>query len=421
MVRVFTFNRALAIVVAASAIAPATAGATPTTAQTTATATAASTCTPIWKSIPDVIIHQQEFLDHGGSAADLDAIEDAVHDVFRELTHSWVNTGADVLRTTREPFEYGDWYPGSSAEIHIGFTDDLTALTDDPQAAGAQRRAVSSLDGCERIESHVAFRAPDDSYFESPDQAWDFGTPFDHAADSYYDAETYSAAGKLWFRPLLLHEVLHAYGLGHTTTQYAFMNYPGFTGYPWLNRAPEASVRPLPNDIARLRALYPSTDDDPYYEVTLSTSWFGTAEDNGAATLRPLCAPSLGATIARFDWTTCGADGYDTGSTTVCAGDWLRTRFTVNNSSTHDVDVVWQLFLSTDEVLDGQDRPSATWSSSRFPRALSLGVYQGFRVPSVVRGVEYHPIVKIVSVGTGDAGGSVRTDWLPLRGTVTGC
>ena len=100
--------------------------------------------------------------------------------------------------------------------------------------------------------------------------------------------------------------------------------------------------------------------------------------DNGAAELRPLCAPSLGATIARFDWGTCGADGTDPGSTTVCEGDWLRTR------------------------------------------------YQGFKVPQVATGVEYHPIVRIVSTTDTDGngipqGGSTRTDWLPLRGTVTGC
>ena len=110
----------------------------------------------------------------------------------------------------------------------------------------------------------------------------------------------------------------------------------------------------------------------------------------------------------------------------MCEGDRLYARFAVNNGSTEDMDVVYQLFMSTDELL-GSDLASPTWGTFGIDDAESALVAKSFAMPALVPGVLYRPIVKIVTTADADGddvpdGGTVRSDWIPLRGGVLlGC
>jgi hypothetical protein len=122
---------------------------------------------------------------------------------------------------------------------------------------------------------------------------------------------------------------------------------------------------------------------------------------------------------------TCAVNSTASGSTTVCRGDTLFTRYQLNNGSTGGIDVVQQLYLSTDEQLaTGSDLLSPSWTVSSVPVGRSARRSVAFEVPAVSRGVVYHPILKVVAYEDTDgapSAGTMRTDWIPLRGTVTGC
>src|SRR5262249_25166545 len=157
----------------------------------------------------------------------------------------------------------------------------------------------------------------------------------------YFQADETDANSALWFRPVYLHELLHAFGLGHTATEYAQMNY-GVK--PWANRPAEDMVRPLPDDAKALRELYPGTNSR--YEVAaLNTRYDGNdvAHPQEAARAKLLCTPSLGAGYDTDKFAPkCGTGGAKSGSSNICKDDTLRLRVTLANYSTTTVYFTWQ-------------------------------------------------------------------------------
>lgn len=133
-------------------------------------------------------------------------------------------------------------------------------------------------------------------------ETWNFGTPFttwhgddpSQTAYAYYDAGPTDIAGKTWFRPSFVHELLHAFGFNHTLTRYSFINHRGNGGFPWANRERDDAVRPLPDEIATLRRLYPASDSRS--DVAALNTWYappGDSDDDAAWQVK-LCTPSLG-------------------------------------------------------------------------------------------------------------------------------
>ena len=91
----------------------------------------------------------------------------------------------------------------------------------------------------------------------------------------------------------------------------------------------------------------------------------------------------------------CGTAGDDAGSTQVCAGDILRSRYTVANYSTEEADVTARLWLSTDDRWDSSDRLSPTRYEINVNEAASETHAGSWELPSFAfaEGV-YHPIVR---------------------------
>ena len=112
----------------------------------------------------------------------------------------------------------------------------------------------------------------------------------------------------------------------------------------------------------------------------------------------------------------CGTAGDDAGSTDVCSGQVLRSRYTVANYSTEEADVTARLWLSTDDRWDSSDRLSPTRYDISVDAADSETHAGSWELPNfgLAEG-EYHPIVRLR--GTTDDGRSVEA-WTPQRGTV---
>ena len=133
--------------------------------------------------------------------------------------------------------------------------------------------------------------------------SWSFSSPFAKEMTGlgvrYYDAGEFAPAKSsypgTWFRPSFLHELLHAFGLNHTSSAYAMMNHRGDDdGFPWGNRADADAVRPLPDDVRLLRASYPASGTR--WDVDALNMWYvvTSASKGGAADQVKLCTPSLG-------------------------------------------------------------------------------------------------------------------------------
>jgi hypothetical protein len=196
----------------------------------------------------------------------------------------------------------------------------------------------------------------------------------------------------------------------------------GYNAFPWAGggRGEQAAVRPLPDDLEGLRHLYPAGGTRT--EIAVLNTWFeSSAPYDDAAILRGLCAPSLGDTWDTTYAARCGTGGPDGGSTTVCAGDRLYTRFTLANYSTEmadDLDV--RAWFSTNDVFElSADQVSPTVRVETIGRARSTLQVKSWQVPANLdAGTEYYVIIEVV--GTTASGAAVQ-DWIPMRGKVTAC
>jgi hypothetical protein len=375
-----------------------------------------------WGAQPKLVIHVGEF-DKGGGTSSTETLMKAEIQAAVDQFNAVGDTAAKVTKveTSTAPFSF-DKYTSDGA-IHVGFTsqasfDDLVADRNLP--TGTDAMTATPAYGCGITEAHILFPDPNASH-------WTFYTPFTaswYAAGArYYDAGAeIPTGGFYWFRPSFLHELEHAFGLTHTKTQYAFMNHRGTGGFPWANRPAAESVRPLPDDARVLRARYPASGTR--YDVAVLNTWYeqpaDPADDAGSQT--KLCQPSLGTS-----WSADSADGTcgKNGATTACAGDTLRTRYTLANYSTETMTVWAWLYFSKDETFDGTD-PYSTTSAPSFDIGAAKSAMQEptWTVPTLAHGVKYHPIVRVIAEHIGDNGAeaaSVKADWIPLRGIVTGC
>jgi len=319
-------------------------------------------------------------------------------------------TTAEISSITTNPsaLTYQTWYGDLIPTIHVGFVSSLP------------KGAIMSTDqgprtNCLYNEAHIAI-------LNNDVWSWDYATPkldggFYYNEDRLHGSETY-------FEPSYLHEVIHAFGLVHPGNAYSFLNY---NRHPWTRDTTTSfdQVTPLPDDVRGLRAIYPGTSTRA--EVGLFNTWFTPAPPGSPvgtpATQDRLCSPSRGNSFSAsmFD-TVCGTGGTNGGSTTVCANDQLRVRFTFVNYSTSDVDLTARLWLSTDDVLQtGSDVESADTYlySGIITNANHAG--QSFTVPSLSGFTSGTTIFVIMQIEGTTTTGTAVSDWRPLYGQVTVC
>jgi hypothetical protein len=375
-----------------------------------------------WSAQPRLLIHVSEFRATGGTAPAQVLLTSAAYDVMNQF-NAMGATSARItsVTTTTDAFEYQKAYADSVPTIHVGFVPSATLTADNnAKPAGGLTSPRYMGSSCQPAVT-----------IEFPDLAsaqWSFTSPLTAAeitdGASFFDAGPTDPSGATWFRPSLLHEVLHAFDLNHTATQYSMMNHRGEGGFPWANRPDAEAVRPLPDEIGLLRAAYPAAGTR--WDVAALDTWFGATADSkgGAADQLKLCKPSLGS-----DWSpdsskgTCGVDGNKNGSTTISSpGSTLRTRFALANYSTGSLDVTTRLWLSKDDIWDPSDVAVAADQSQHLDAAKSKLVEAKWTLPELCSG-EYRPIVHVVAMhlnadGTADSA-SVKTDWIPLRGKIT--
>ena len=176
-------------------------------------------------------------------------------------------------------------------------------------------------------------------------------------------------------------------------------------------------IRPLPDDVEGLRNLYPLPG--VRREVAVLNTWYEpivSSDPYPAANQFRLCKPSLGtAWNADLFADVCGLTNNQAGSTIVAAGQTLRTRFAFANYSTEGVDVVASLYFSSDAMWDAADAVSVTTRS--FTVNANASSLQGrvWTVPSLSAGT-YYVILRVEATTTA---GVLRTDSIPLRGSVT--
>ena len=370
---------------------------------------------PAWKTQPRIVIHTSNFDDTTYALSDM---YDAVTHVADGFAHT---TGAAVkiagVSETSADLDWNTQVKDSVPTIHVRFVSDAKITADnDGKGANGLTKPWFTQDNCTILEAHIEFPRPSE-------QDWNYGTPFTEPGAKWYDAgPDYAGAGKdgTWFRPSFLHELLHAYGLKHTKTMYAFMDHRGSGGFPWANRDPDLALRPLPYDTDILQALYTEKGDS--WDVAVLNTWFAPPEPgDSAANQVANCTPSVG-----DKWSPDGSDGSCAtgGDTTVCAGDMLKTRFTLANYSTGSMRVTATLYLSRgDAKWHGDEPASETTHSLDFLPTQAQSWQASWKVPALTSGASYRPIVRVIAEHIRDDGSadpdSVVADWIPLRGNVT--
>jgi hypothetical protein len=384
-----------------------------------------------WPSSPRVLLHVSElkgptgFAGVGNEMQLLSQVTAAV-DQFNAIGATSARVA--TVETTIDPFVYNGSYDDLVPTIHVGFRPANQVVNAKGEKVGGRTTMPIYLSN--NCSPTVTIEFPD-----LDGMAWSFSSPFALAADGarYYDAgrtaPTVDGGGE-WFRTSFLHELMHGFGLGHTSSQYAMMNHRGSGdpngGFPWANRPDADAVRPLPYDVKLLRASYPASGSR--WEVAVLNTWFHVTTDSegAAADQVKLCTPSLGDRLKKDETTSgvCGAGGANAGSTRVSEGLMLQTRFALANYSTGSVHVTSRLWLSTDEELGYGDSPALSWDIRDIAAETSDLAEVAFKLPWLPDGT-YHAIVVISSEHV-NADGSIdpyspTSDWMPLRGTITVC
>jgi hypothetical protein len=332
-----------------------------------------------------------------------------VYDVMREF-NAMGGTTASVdtsgINNNVEPYEANTPFNDTSPTIHIGFTDDPNEV----DTSGVARASAKYLPdaSCEYNEVRITFE--DKSLLD-----WNFGTP-----SNYYTATDTDSSGAFWFRPVMMHELLHAFGLDHSADSYSFMN-GGW--YPWAGGGGDMAdaIKPLPDDVRALRDLYPASGDRS--EIALLTTWYDRNRiTSGAADQVWVCSPSRGSAISTGALATayCGVGGPNAGSTTVCAGDNVYAWYVMANYSTDTADdISVRMYLSTDDVYSSNDLLSPSTPSPTVEAARSKVIGNRLEVPSgLTSGTKYYVILH--ALGTTSSGDWVE-DWTPLPGRLTAC
>ena len=298
------------------------------------------------------------------------------------------------MTTSTEPFTQGDYYGDDPVPtIHIGFRN-TGGL-----ASGGPGPSVN----CEYDEAHIGIKNLD-LY------GWQYGLPED-GGQEYYDSLMDDDSSKRYFRLVVLHELMHTFGLAHNDTDYSMMNY----GHrPWFDAN---TIRPLPDDVEGLRALYPQPNVGSSEVAVFNSWWTLDGAESGAAQQEPYCDPSLGDVFTTMFSAKCGTAGDDAGSTQVCSGSILRSRYTVANYSTEEADVTARLWLSTDDRWDSSDRLSPTRYEINVNEAGSETHAGSWELPSF--GISPRAsTTRSSGCGAPPPTAAPSTRWTPQRGTV---
>jgi hypothetical protein len=406
-------------------------------------------CIHTWSSPPRILVHMDNFGSVMGNASEKTKLLAAITDVVNEFNKVGA-TSASVkeVELSPAPIAYridGETFKNLPAvpTIHVGFTSDIKSDT----TAIAGGVAVRDYDkrprpGCQRInEVYLVFPGPNDPKAKV---TWNYDTPFapntNPNTDAFYKAGPVDAAGRTWFRPVFLHELLHAFGFDHhdAMANYSFQNSRAPGGFPWANRPAEKSIRPLPFEVGELRKRYPGSGTR--YDVAVLNTWFAPpkkkaeekCKDPYLATQKALCKPSIG--IGWADVTSSGPCGIDPDPVSspnlideieMCPGDKLRTSFTIANYSTAKMNVTATLWFSKDAVLNtlpewqGQwkDQVSETRHDITIKAAESELQSVIWTVPSLDKLRSYQPIVRLEAKPVNDPT-IVVSDWIPLRSGV---
>ncbi|HTJ36260.1 MAG TPA: matrixin family metalloprotease [Dactylosporangium sp.] len=353
-----------------------------------------------------------------------------VHDQINQMGGSSVRIGS--VTATTDPFTFGTPFSDTTPTIHVGFAPSLA----DPSFDG-EGSPLKPANSCTYTEAHVAF-------LDFDTHRWTFGDPADFWLAGATDTATSvckpptppgtpncATVNPTYFQPVYLHELLHAFGLAHSDSTFSFMNYGE---RPWANRPAGDKIRPLPDDLRAMRYLYPDTSNDRY-EIGVLDNWDDDSTLSSiapkAAYARPLCAPSLGTDFDsapghRFAYYPCGTGGPNAGSIVACEGDSLKTRFALVNYGTGDVEGTVSLYFSTDSTFDlGSDIYAGDFDTSLVAAGSKLHS-RAWKVPALTSGTKYYTILYVTMWKPAATGASVdpatmSSDWIPLRGTITGC
>jgi hypothetical protein len=152
--------------------------------------------------------------------------------------------------------------------IVIGFTNGVAASSSTAEAWATG----DPDDGCTRTRAHVSFRKDYDWIFGPPDTTDVDGRAFYTAAQP----KRPGGAQPRTFLGILTHEMGHALGLGHPDDNYAVMAQSFRT---WFRGADHIlHTRLLPDDTAGILALYGKTGVSKPLDVSVSNSWYKSAE-----------------------------------------------------------------------------------------------------------------------------------------------
>ena len=391
----------------------------------TGTTPPVSTCTTdppaTWPQPPRVVIHTKGLKDLGVSDARLDELLEQANDAAAQIGKigaSLAQVGS-VTETTASNYAYrSKSFADTVPTIHVGFVSHATITADHngKDAEGLTTEHPYMSDNC--IPVATMDLAADSS------TEWSFSTPFDLGVN-YWSASA-NASGTtepgIWFRPSFLHELMHAFGLTHTKTAYAMMNHRG-SGFPWGNRADADAVRPLPDDVRRLRDSYPASGS--YWDVDVTNGWdeYTDASKGDAADQVKVCTPSVGTSVVTDAAASgpCGTGGPRAGSSCARPRDTLATRYTLNNYSTGTIHVTSTLAFSDDPTWEAPDPESSTKRTEDVAAESSKLVSATWTVPDT-SGAKLYPIVHVFSEHL-DADGSIdpaslRIYEYPLSGTV---
>lgn len=329
---------------------------------------------PRWSASPEYLLDARPF----NTMAGLGSFFLSVHETFEgvnrvEGTTARANVSSDLftLEPTMgiDPLGLGTQDPTSEVMFGRIF----------PGAVG-YGPIVWSAESCEIIAGDIVL-TDQDPYDDDQPYFWAFAAPGEYG-DPYWNANhcvgdlrrSEPPCGDLpefgrYARPVILHELLHNFGLGHVPDRYAHMNY-GIP--PWLNAADSDHIEPLGDDRDGLRLLYNTTSTQS--DVAVANTWF-IPQSNGPADQERLCRPSPGGLWNdNFDWF-CGRpnpltaipqarpldfmeEDHEPETPEICPGDILRTRYATTNLGTTNVQATELLWFSLDEDLGGGDHIS---------------------------------------------------------------
>ena len=341
------------------------------------------------------------------------------------LTQSLMRAATDEVMT-RVNNVGGQWFdyrlPLGTASSEPQGQNDINEITLGPLTTGSSSVTLGltttwvNTSSCNIVESDVVLN----------DQIpWVWGVPDDEGVP-YYDAEnavdtSIFPLAEYFARTVLLHELGHSLGLGHSDHSYAFMNYKN---RPWSNRIEHKQIEFLPDDREALRHIYPRTGHTEK-DVAVLNTWFDSSDvsSSGAARQKLLCKPSTGSSwsSSQFD-TYCGVNGSSYGSTEVCPGDLLRVRYAMANYGTKSISIDEELWFSSNDWLNrsaGYDIQSPDIHNRTVSANSSFRDGRRFEVP---RGLtydrEYFVMVFLNTHSNFSSEESQQNNWIPMRGKV---